>query len=181
MNASKEVLYHFRCHACNQWFSIADMQPKPDQISLYCPRCGVKSKIDLASNKSEEQQRIMSTLQQEPFKKIPALHQTIFIYYKKSDELSRGTVSFVKDDFFVVEDAKWGCRLAFDIWSWKNYSLYFQQDTEAYEKETDFLTGKDRDFVERHVKKEMLETLQNNLDYIDVDHLRLLYAILANG
>lgn len=41
---SKEILWHFVCSDCKNWWSIAavdDWKPK----ELYCPHCGLKQKF----------------------------------------------------------------------------------------------------------------------------------------
>ncbi|BDC97973.1 hypothetical protein PEPS_02540 [Persicobacter psychrovividus] len=42
---SIEQLYHFRCGACAQWWSIADFQIV-EQKKLYCPKCGHKAPVE---------------------------------------------------------------------------------------------------------------------------------------
>jgi len=39
---SIERLYHFRCHHCQGWWTIADWQPVE---SVYCPHCGTNAKV----------------------------------------------------------------------------------------------------------------------------------------
>lgn len=34
-----EYLYHYRCDACQQWWSVGDIQPIPGK-TIYCLHCG---------------------------------------------------------------------------------------------------------------------------------------------
>lgn len=46
MKVSLEFLYHFRCDRCNQWWSIADIEPKIGN-SIHCPHCGYLNTVEL--------------------------------------------------------------------------------------------------------------------------------------
>ena len=35
---SKEILVHYRCSACNQWWTIGDDKPE-ERGSITCPHC----------------------------------------------------------------------------------------------------------------------------------------------
>ncbi|OUC14017.1 MAG: hypothetical protein B0A82_14645 [Alkalinema sp. CACIAM 70d] len=41
---SLEHLYHYRCGACDAWWSIADRHPKLG-THVFCPECGAKNLI----------------------------------------------------------------------------------------------------------------------------------------
>lgn len=41
---SIEKLSHFRCGTCNKWWSIGDFD-KTKIKELFCPWCGIKSKV----------------------------------------------------------------------------------------------------------------------------------------
>ena len=36
---SKEVLVHYRCNVCQQWWTIGDDDPEEREY-IYCPNCG---------------------------------------------------------------------------------------------------------------------------------------------
>lgn len=43
--ASCELLWHYRCGACERWWSIAD-GPGPGDWPLFCPLCGHEAEVD---------------------------------------------------------------------------------------------------------------------------------------
>jgi hypothetical protein len=49
---SIEQLYHFKCHVCQNWWSIGDWQPVPH---LYCPHCGIKAPVKEIKQHGDQQ------------------------------------------------------------------------------------------------------------------------------
>ncbi|AFY69524.1 hypothetical protein Pse7367_1229 [Thalassoporum mexicanum PCC 7367] len=45
MKVSLEFLYHFRCDRCDNWWSRADIEPKPGD-RVYCPQCGSVNTVE---------------------------------------------------------------------------------------------------------------------------------------
>ena len=44
--ASIEILYHFTCKSCKNWWSIAMEKPEWKPKEMWCPHCGYKQKND---------------------------------------------------------------------------------------------------------------------------------------
>jgi hypothetical protein len=42
---SLERMYHFRCKACERWWSIADAPGNPAEREWYCPWCGLHQSV----------------------------------------------------------------------------------------------------------------------------------------
>lgn len=42
---SLEKMFHFRCRACNRWWSIADAPGNPAEREWYCPWCGTQQSV----------------------------------------------------------------------------------------------------------------------------------------
>lgn len=41
-----EKVYHFRCRACDRWWSIADAPGNPGEREWWCPWCGERQPFD---------------------------------------------------------------------------------------------------------------------------------------
>lgn len=50
---SIEKLYHFRCHNCNLWWSIADFHILEKKETITCPHCGTTSEYKDIDNETE--------------------------------------------------------------------------------------------------------------------------------
>jgi rRNA maturation endonuclease Nob1 len=44
---SREILYHFRCEACQKWWSIGDAPA--GKKSWYCPWCGILQTFEIVT------------------------------------------------------------------------------------------------------------------------------------
>lgn len=50
-----EVLHHFQCGDCNQWWTIGDYRPSREREQLCCPKCGTRARYEEVAKVKEAQ------------------------------------------------------------------------------------------------------------------------------